>query len=225
MQRKDLFEGRNIQIDIEAEEESGERFDTEVQRSNQGAHVRRARFHSSMLDARMLKAGQDFKELRDSYVIFITEKDYFKEGKPLYVVNRTFEDTGKDFQDGSHIIYVNGAYQGDDAIGRLIHDFRCRQSRDMYNPVLSESVKHYKEGEGRKTMCEAVQKYAEEYAEEYAKEKEKRGRELGKIETTIQMGIRHGFDKETIIEDLLSQVENMTREEALEVYDKYLEND
>ncbi len=30
------------------------------------------RFHSSMLDTKMLKAKQKFKELHDSYVIFIT---------------------------------------------------------------------------------------------------------------------------------------------------------
>ncbi len=37
-----------------------------------GADAHRARFHSSMLDTKMLKAKQKFKELHDSYVIFIT---------------------------------------------------------------------------------------------------------------------------------------------------------
>ena len=35
------------------------------------------------------------------------------------------------------------------------------------------------------------------------------------------MGIRHSLNKETIIEDLLFQVEGMSEEEALEVYEKY----
>ena len=44
----------------------------EVQRADVGADAHRARFHSSMLDTKMLKAKQKFKELHDSYVIFIT---------------------------------------------------------------------------------------------------------------------------------------------------------
>ena len=205
--------GRNIQIDIEAEEENGERFDTEVQRNNQGAHVRRARFHSSMMDVRMLKKKQEFKQLKDSYVIFITERDFFKRGEPIYEVHRVIRGTGEEFEDGSHIIYVNGNYQGKDDIGKLVHDLRCKQADDIYNPELADSVRHFKEGEGRREMCEAVEKYA--------KEKEKRGEKRGQIKTIIQMGIRHSLNKETIIEDLLSQVEGMSEEEALETYEKY----
>jgi hypothetical protein len=66
------------------------------------------------------------------------------------------------FDDGSHIIYVNGSYKGDDAIGRIMHDFGCKESKDIYYPELAKDVKHFKEEEGgRKIMCEAVEKYCE----------------------------------------------------------------
>lgn len=45
----------------------------EVQQSDSGADVHRARFNSTMLDVRMLKAGQKFSELSESYVIFSSE--------------------------------------------------------------------------------------------------------------------------------------------------------
>ena len=48
------------------------KIDVEVQGNSEGAHVRRARYHSSMVDSRMLKEGQAFRELKDSYVIFIS---------------------------------------------------------------------------------------------------------------------------------------------------------
>ena len=64
----------------------------------------------------MLTASQKPKELKDSYVIFITENDYFDKSEPIYRINRTLE-SGEMFNDGSHIIYVNGDYQGDDDIG------------------------------------------------------------------------------------------------------------
>ncbi len=163
--------GRNIRLDIEAENENGEKFNTEVQRSNSGAHVRQARFHSSMVDSKMLKEKQNFKEIKDFYVIFITEKDFFKKGKPIYHVKRIIKEIDEDFEDGSNIIYVNGAYQGDDDIGRLMHDFHCKRADDIFNSTLAGSVRHFKEEGGRAEMCEAVQKYADE--------KEMRGEERG----------------------------------------------
>lgn len=67
--------GRSIRIDIYAKDSSGKIYDIEVQRSDEGADVHRARFNSSMIDTRMLKENQKFKELHESYVIFITKND------------------------------------------------------------------------------------------------------------------------------------------------------
>ncbi len=132
-------------------------------------------FYSSMVDARMLKSGQDFKKLKDSYVIFIYKHDKFKEGKPLYHIDRYVRETGKLFEDGSHIIYVNGSYKGDDEIARLMADFHQKESEGIHFKALADGVKHFKETEeGREIMCESVEKYAQDYAEKYA---EKYGKE------------------------------------------------
>lgn len=76
--------GRSITIDIHAIDANKREYDVEVQRADAGTDVHRARFHSSMVDSRMLKAGKDFKEIRDSYVIFISENDVMGAGLPLY---------------------------------------------------------------------------------------------------------------------------------------------
>ncbi len=162
--------GRDIRLDIWAQDGTGKHYNVEVQQRPEGAHIRRARFHSSMMDSRMLKAGQDFSELHDSYMVFITRTDIFGHGIPTYTIDRHFRETDEFFDDGSHIIYVNGAYKGDDAIGNLVHDFACKESKDMYYLELAKGMKHFKEEGGRRRMCEAVEKYAKEYAEEYAKE-------------------------------------------------------
>jgi len=164
--------GRNIRLDILAKDSTGKHYNIEVQKKPEGAHVRRARFNSSMMDSRMLKAGQEFSELRDSYMIFITETDIFGHGIPIYTINRYFEEIDVPFDDGSHIVYVNGSYKGEDAIGKLMHDFGCKESKDIYYSELAKGIKHFKEEEGgRKIMCEAVEKYAESYAEKYAERK------------------------------------------------------
>lgn len=55
-------------------------------RQDKGAEPHRARFHSSVMDIENLHAGQDFSELPDTYTIFITEKDFFGKGKPIYPI-------------------------------------------------------------------------------------------------------------------------------------------
>lgn len=161
--------GRNITLDVHALEENGEEIDIEVQGNAAGANVKRARYHSSMVDSRMLREGQDFKKIKNSYVIFIYRHDKYKKGLPLYHIDRYVKETGELFDDGSHIIYVNGSYKGNDEIGRLMADFHQTNSEHMHYMTLAQSVKHYKETEeGRGQMCEAVEKYAKEYAKEYA---------------------------------------------------------
>ena len=118
--------GRSIRLDIYAKDSDGKVYDIEVQNENAGADVHRARFHSSMLDTKMLKEKQKFKVIHDSYVIFITKNDYMRMGLPMYHVERTVRETGALFGDGSHIIYMNGSYKDDsDPVGKLMHDFRC----------------------------------------------------------------------------------------------------
>jgi hypothetical protein len=155
-----LVGGHSIRLDIYAQDSTGREIDIEVQRSNEGAHVRRARFHSSMLDSRMLKARQQFRQLADSYVIFLAEQDILGAHLPVYHIDRTVRELGAPFRDGNHIIYVNGSYHGDDPIGKLVHDFRCKSSAEMFYSELSQGVKHFKETQGgRKDMCRAVEEY------------------------------------------------------------------
>lgn len=166
-----LPDGRSLTIDIYAVDKEEKVYDIEVQRASAGADVHRARFHSSMIDTKMLKARQEFKEIHDSYVIFITASDVIGAGCSLYHVKRMIEETGTYFGDGSHIIYVNGSYKDDnDPVGKLMHDFRCLSSADMFYPVLAKQVKYFKETEGgREIMCQAFEDLAEKRVTEEKK--------------------------------------------------------
>ena len=81
----------------------------------------------------------------------------------MYHINRVIKETGADFMDGSHIIYVNGSYKNDsEPIGKLMHDFRCTNSVDMFYPQLAKQLRYFKETEGgRKIMCKAFEDLAE----------------------------------------------------------------
>ena len=162
-------DGRDITVDIHVIDAEGTEFDVEVQRSVEGSHNRRARFHGSMMDARMLKEKQKFKELKDAYVIFICQHDKFGKNEPIYHVDKVVRETKEEFEDGSHIIYVNGNYKGDDDFGKLAHDFNCKESKDIYFEPLAEGVRHFKETEeGREVMCESFTRLADKVADERA---------------------------------------------------------
>ena len=204
--------GRNITLDVHALDENGEKMDIEVQGNSEGAHVRRARYHISVLDSRMLKEGQEFKEIKDSYVIFIYKHDKFQKGLPLYHIDRYVRETNELFKDGSHIIYVNGNYKGDDEIGHLMQDFHQTDPDNMHYKELSQGVRHFKEAEeGRDTMCEAVQEYAKEYASECLKTEKAELVEnfMKNMNLTLEQALDaagiHGEEREAIIQLLQKQ--------------------
>ena len=149
---------RSICLDAYATDSTGKKYDIEVQRADNGADPHRARYHSSVMDVENLDEKQDYRELPDTYVIFITEKDYYKAGKPVYVIQNMNLTLEQPFGDGAHILYVNGEYRDDSDIGRLMHDFNCTDAADMNFPILAEKTRYLKENpRGVSEMCKAME--------------------------------------------------------------------
>ena len=176
--------GRSAILDVHAVDSTHKEFDVEIQRKDAGAGAKRARHNSSLLDAHILKSGDDTENIPDSYVIFITENDVMKGNQPIYPVERyvTIGENKVLFGDGSHIIYVNGEYRGNDEIGKLMHDFSCTNPDDMNYEVLAKKAKYFKQNEkGVATMCKIMEDMRNEAAREATKENARRLLKLGKI--------------------------------------------
>lgn len=166
---------RSICLDAYATDSAGKKYDIEVQRADNGADPHRARYHSSVMDVENLDEKQDYKELPDTYVIFITENDYYKAGEPVYVIQNMNLTLGQPFGDGAHILYVNGQYRGDSDIGRLMHDFNCTKAEDMNFELMAERTRYLKENpKGVGAMCKVM--------EELRVESFTEGREEGRVE-------------------------------------------
>ena len=153
------LQGRGVRFDVFARDSEGKEYDIEIQRANKGAEPKRARYNSALMDANALKSSDDFGKLRDTYVIFITENDVMGDGQDVYVYDRTEKKSCKSLNDGTHIIYVNGATRSSTEIGKLVHDLLCRDAAKMYFDVLKKRVGDFKQTEeGRRTMCEAFER-------------------------------------------------------------------
>jgi len=187
---------RSIKLDIQAEDVNGRLMDIEIQRSDRGSGVRRARFHSSMIDRSLLSKGDDFEDLVDTYVIFITEKDKFGMGIPLYHIERKISEMDNAlFGDGAHILYVNGEYRNlEHPVGSLMHDFNCKDAKDMVNPLLAEEVRYLKETEGgRSQMSRILEEMRNEVAEIAKAEGKAEGNHEKAVNTALKM-IARGRD-------------------------------
>jgi len=178
------LQGRSAVLDVHAVSGIGKEFDVEIQRSDAGSGAKRARHNSSLLDAHILKPGDDTEDIPDSYVIFITENDVMKGNQPIYPVERyvTIGENRVLFGDGSHILYVNGKYRGNDEVGKLMHDFSCTNPDDMNYKVLAEKARYFKQDEkGVAVMCKIMEDMRNEAALNNAKETAKRMIKRGKM--------------------------------------------
>lgn len=151
---------RKIYLDVYAKDSTGKLYNIEVQRADAGANPHRARYHSSALDVANLPKSKDFSELPDTYIIFITENDVLKGNLPVYNIKRSVQETGEPFEEGTHIVYVNGAYKDKEtAIGKLIHDFSCNNAAEMLCEPLADITNKFKNSEeGVNHMCAEVEK-------------------------------------------------------------------
>ena len=163
---KHIFGERSITLDVHAKDSTGKIYNFEVQKDNSGATPQRARYHSSALDVEYLPSKTDFVNLPDTYVIFITERDVRKRGRAIYLIERMDVTTGELFNDGEHIIFVNGAYHNpddDSDLAKLIHDFKCSDADQMYLPELAEKTRYLKVNpKGVEQMCKIMEEMRED---------------------------------------------------------------
>ena len=197
------LQGRSAILDCVAVNGRKEIYDIEVQQEKAGAGPKRLRYHSSIIDAHSLFAGEDFEKLPESKVIFIVDEEVENEVAPILHIKRTVRETGGDYNDKSEIIYINARMKEDTELGRLMHDFHCTKAEDMYSEVLAKRVRVLKETrEGVETMCKEMDKIYQ-VGEESGKEK-------GKYETAMKL-LELGAREDMIAEAVGHSVEEIKR--------------
>ena len=188
------LQGRSAIMDCVARDSEGKQFDVEIQQDNEGASPKRARYHSGLMDMNTLNPGQDFDELPESYVIFITRDDILGYDFPIYHIDRHIKEADDSFQDEAHIIYVNSRKQEGTELGRLMHDLHCKNADEMHSPVLAKRVHELKDTQkGVELMYHEMEKIYSEGMESG----EKRG-ELKKAKETALSLAEMGLPVEKI---------------------------
>ena len=115
------------------------------------------------------------------------------------------------FNDGTHILYVNGQYRGNTAIGKLMHDFNCADADDMNYKILADKTRYLKENQkGVNEMCKAMEDLrTESFAEGKAE-----GIYQGKLDT-IKIFLNNTHDAMLVASSLaepLDYIEKIARD-------------
>ena len=195
--------GRTVIMDIVASTENGNIIDVEMERSLKNASPLRARFHASILDSSLSYVNEKWEKLPEIYVIFICEKDVLETNRLKNHIQRYGED-GKAFEDKVHIIYMNANKEDETPLGKLMHDLRCENHEDMYDEVLKERVRYFKQEKGgKKIMCDMMEKLE--------KRGEKRGIKIGEMKSLIQILLKKfpGMNFEWVKECNEQQIEKI----------------
>lgn len=101
---------KSIRLDVYAEDKDKNIYNVEMQKQEQKDLPQRSRYYQSMLDVSNLLSGKEvqYHQLKDTYIIFITEQDLFGLKRYQYSFeNRCSEVDGLLLQDGTKKIFLN----------------------------------------------------------------------------------------------------------------------
>lgn len=185
---KRLAGSRSVVLDFFGVDSEGRVYNLEIERSEKGADPKRARYYGAAMDAETLGAGKDFHELPERFNVFIVESDPFRCGAALYRFEQSDPDTGLALGDGVRVVYGNGAYRGDDEVGRLMHDLSCSDPDDMHPGPLRDRVRELKCSEKGEAQ---MGWFTEEVRAEGIEIGMERGMERGRLEALAEL-VRDG---------------------------------
>lgn len=85
-------EYKDVRLDVFIKDINGKLYNVEMQREDSDNIRKRARFYQGVMDVSTLLKGSKYKELPESYVIFLTDFDLFGKGRCVYTFkNRCVE--------------------------------------------------------------------------------------------------------------------------------------
>ncbi|MDO5140877.1 MAG: Rpn family recombination-promoting nuclease/putative transposase [Eubacteriales bacterium] len=100
-------EYKGIRMDVYAKGENNVRYNIEMQICTESTELR-SRYYHSQMDMEILSAGKKYKELPETYVIFICNYDPLGYNKYVYTIdNRCRELPEYEYYDGRHTIFLS----------------------------------------------------------------------------------------------------------------------
>lgn len=141
-------DAKSVRLDVYVKDEKGSVYDIEMQATDTKELPQRSRYYQSMIDLQMIDAGQHYKKLNPSYIIFICPFDVFDKGRHIYTFeNICQEDHSVALGDKAVKIFLNADGNQDDVSDdlRAFLDYvKGKEPDDDFVRRLSEAVEEAK---------------------------------------------------------------------------------
>lgn len=212
---------RSVRLDVYASDETQVSYNLEAQNDNEGNLPQRSRFHQALMDVYSLKPGQDFRDLKPSFVVFICTFDPF--GEKLY--RYTFEERclEREFAlgDGTRKIFLNTRGQNVQEVPQeLIHFLHYMEhSTDEYVSQVSEKsiTRLHKRVTRLKQRRELEAQYMT--VEDLIRSRERKAMTAGKAEGKAEAILELLEERESISGDLRRRI---LEEKNIEVLNRWV---
>ena len=189
---KPRYESKGVRLDVYVEG-SGEIFEIEMQvrQPDSGELAKRVRYYQAMIDSERLAAGQKYKVLPTTYIIFICPFDPFGLSRHIYTFrNLCVENNGLELNDMTTKVFVNSMGTANDVtpdVRAFLDYVNGVISDDAFVREIDDEIARVKEIEEERV---GYMTYAMKIEEERELAEEK-GREEGKIEMVQEMLREH----------------------------------
>ena len=216
-------EYKGVRLDVIARDEKQTRYNVEMQVAEKPALGKRTRYYHSQLDMEILETGKDYRQLPDTYVIFICDYDPFGARKYRY----TWETICREkpmisLQEGRHTIIFSTCGENDDEVPEELVKFlkyvgagleeSIEDYEDAYVQKLQTSVKNIKtsrEMEAKYMLL--LKEWIEEEREDARAEALEEGRAEGRAEAGIDMFLEVLFN---LYDHIPTELEQILRQET-----------
>lgn len=180
----ELYGGKGIRLDAYLED-SDKVIDIEMQNIVQMDEGLRMRYYQSIIDIEHLNRGERYKNLKESYVVFICLNDPFGDGKAVYNFVTKEVDGERILNDRIHKVIYNASNfekAKEPKVRAFLKFIKERAATDLLTHKIQEAVDE----------CKNHQKWRAEYMlwEDQVTEWKEEAREIGKAQ-----GLKEGLSK------------------------------
>lgn len=213
-------DAKSVRLDISVEDGKNTLYNIEMQTGENGNLPKRTRYYQGMIDLNILEKGANYKDLKQSFVIFVCTFDLFGEGRHIYTFeNRCIENLELGLGDSTTKLILNTKGTMDDVtpeMKKLLDYIDGKQPEDDFTKELEDAVQSVRNNEKWRLGYMTLQmKYQEKFEEGV-----EQGLEQGRIEGVVLTLHELGYSVSEIAQKL-----NQKEEKVLEILDSTDEAD
>lgn len=221
-----------MRLDVYLNDSEGTIYNIEMQAKNNDNFEKRARYYQSSIDRDTLDKGVYYKNLLDTYIIFVCDFDYYGSGLAVYKKKSYIEGVEKkEYYDGSNVYILNSKFSKGNASEPILEFLSFISKNDLNVAFKSELMKEVIKRIDRvknniemereyMTLALKMREQREEGIEEGIKQGIQQGIQQGII-TLISTLVKYNIEEKEIINEVCEKY-NISLESAKQYYDQYL---